>query len=116
MRTQDGYYAYALSEGFLGWSITDEVYLPKATNKEKVSSTNDTLIYKKNKELDVILISSLNNSISYFESYDENGKEVILDTNREQNIELHYGYPEESLFGKLTIDGYSSDDKLLYRE
>ncbi|HLR51442.1 MAG TPA: hypothetical protein VK072_01020 [Candidatus Avamphibacillus sp.] len=116
MKIQNGYYAYALSDGFWGWTVTDKVYLPKATNKEKVSAIHDTLIFKRNKELDVILISSLNNKISYFEAYDGAGKEVIFDTNRERKYELHYGYSEESLPNELTIDGYSSDDKVLYRE
>ena len=90
--------------------------MPKPTQGEKISFINDVLEYNDDRELGVILISSLDNNISYFEAYDKTGKEVILDTNRNQNTEINYGYTEKELLGELTIDGYSSDNKLLYRE
>ncbi|MGY0691366.1 hypothetical protein ACW2QC_01080 [Virgibacillus sp. FSP13] len=116
LETEDGYHAYALSQGFWGWSITGGVYIQNASSKENFVTKKETFEFKDNKEADVILITTKDDSISYFLAFDENGNEIHFDTTRDEGKELHYAYSESPLSGKITFEAYSSDDELLYRK
>lgn len=116
LQLSDGYQAYALSRGFLGWSVTDDIYLPDAAGNDIFSASKETLEFKRNKEIDIVLVSTQNEDISYFKAVDESNNEIYFDTSRDEGgRELHYAFSKTPLTGAITYEAYSNDDELLYQ-
>lgn len=86
LKLVDGYRAYALSEGFWGWSITDDTYIPNTSNEKNFVTKRESFEFKGNKKVDVILITTQENEISYFRAYDENEDEISFDTDRKSVV------------------------------
>lgn len=104
LKLEGGYHAYALSEGFWGWSITDDSYLANASNGEDFVAKRETFALKGNREAEVFLITTQIEQISYFLAYDENKNEIYFDTIRDEGGELHYAYSEKPLSGEITYE------------
>lgn len=117
VKLEDGFHAYALSDGFWGWSTTDDFYLPNYLfYKDKFVAKKETFKFKGGKDVDIVFVLTVDDQISYFNAYDEKEREIIFDTTRDAGRELHYAFSLTPLEGNLTYEAYSSDDELLYRE
>lgn len=113
-----GFKVYALSRGFWGWSITDDIAIPNEDTTEPFIATVKTLQLKGKDNVDIILIVSHDKNIRAFTATDENGKKFNFNgtVNDESSTYLYYQFEKDTISENLTIEAYSKDDELLYKE
>ena len=102
----------------MGWSITDDIAIPNEDTTEPFIATVKTLQLKGKDNVDIILIVSHDKNIRAFTAIDENGKKFNFNgtVNDESSTYLYYQFEKDTISENLTIEAYSKDDELLYKE
>ncbi|MGY0691367.1 hypothetical protein ACW2QC_01085 [Virgibacillus sp. FSP13] len=114
LRLEDGFRATAISEGFWGWSVTDDVFISTKSVEEPFITKRETIQYKDNKKLDVILITVNDKEIADIDAYDKNMEKIHFGKIPYNDTYLYYAYSEKRFSNNITIKAYSVDKTLLY--
>ncbi len=106
---------YTVSKGFLGWKIQDEVDMP-IDEDEPYAVDRMNLTLKKNNDVEVLVVITVDPDIGYVRTVDQDGNEIDFNGTANDDAYLHYIYDEDGFDEDLTFEMYSYEDELLYTE
>ncbi|GAB3805831.1 hypothetical protein [Virgibacillus kimchii] len=114
VKLEDGFRAYTLSEGFLGWSITDNEFISTETSDIIFNVKKETLLSKGDKEIYVILIATDHEDVTNIIAYDDKNEEIGLWKQPHDGTKLYFAFSESPYPEGITYEAYSQE-QLLYK-
>lgn len=113
---EDGFRVYAISEGYFGWTITDEVYISSKIEDKPFNAKQTTLVFKDDTKLSLVLATTNNSEVTEMVAFQNNNTEIKLGKVPNHLTNLYYGYSEEPYSQEIIFEAYSVEGNLLYRE
>ena len=107
---EEGFNVYAVSKGYWGWSVTDELSISEKLNKP-FEIMERTLQFKKNKSLYFVFVMDKDNYFDKVVAHSPNSEPIHLNRLGSDNGFLFYHYSEDP-FGDLIYEGTSFDGKV----
>ncbi|MDW0118563.1 hypothetical protein QTL97_16675 [Sporosarcina thermotolerans] len=107
---EEGFNVYAVSKGFWGWSVTDELSISDKQNKS-FEITERTLQFKDNKSLYLVFVMDKDNYFNTVIAHSSNSGPIHLNRLASDNGFLFYHYSEEP-FKDLIYEGTTFDGKV----
>ncbi|WP_252504352.1 hypothetical protein [Sporosarcina sp. Marseille-Q4943] len=103
---EEGFKIYAVSKGFWGWSVTDEMFIGNETKK----SFEPTFQFKRYEKLYVSLVVDREQSLEEVAAHSTNVGSINFNKIAGDNADLYYHFSDEPL-GGVTYEGTHRNGK-----
>ena len=107
---EEGFYVFAVSKGYWGWSVTDELSITGKQNKP-FEIMERTLQFKKNRSLYLVFVMDSDNYFDKVVAHSSSSELIHLNRLASDNGFLFFHYSEDP-FRDLIFEGTSFDGKV----
>lgn len=109
------YRAIAVSKGWFGWSITDDMYLRCDGINEISNESHQKLSFKRNEQFDVVLVTICDPSriIDYPVVTNQNGTTLEFERTSKIDFKLYFAATKKQI-DSITVDYYDKNKNFLF--